>query len=48
MEEYFGDAEKEGISNKEIGAIQSIVMAVAAGKIRAQAGEARAGKNKST
>jgi hypothetical protein len=33
MEEYFGDAEKEGISNKEIGAIQSIVMAVAAGKI---------------
>jgi hypothetical protein len=47
MEHYFGDAEKEGISAKEIEAIQSIVMAVAAGKIRAQAGEARARKSKS-
>jgi len=41
MEHYFGDAEKEGISEEEIGAIRSIVMAVAAGKIRAQAREAR-------
>jgi hypothetical protein len=47
MEHYFGDAEKEGISENELNAIQSIVMAVAAGKIRAQAGEARERKSKS-
>jgi len=47
MEHYFGDAEKEGISEKEIGAIQSIVMAVAAGKVGAQAREARSRKSKS-
>ena len=47
MRHYFGDAEKEGISENEINAIQSIVMAVAAGKVGAQAQEARSRKNKS-
>jgi len=41
MEHYFGVARKEGISEEEIGAVQSIVMAVSAGKIRAQFREVR-------
>jgi hypothetical protein len=36
MEDYLGVARENGISDDEIGAIQSIVMAVSAGKIRAQ------------
>jgi hypothetical protein len=41
MESYFGVAKEKGISNDEIGAIQSIVMAVSAGRVRAQFREAR-------
>jgi hypothetical protein len=41
MEHYFGVAKQEGLSNAEMGAVQSIVMAVAAGRVRAQFREAR-------
>ncbi|MEE9555727.1 MAG: hypothetical protein V3V76_00590 [Candidatus Adiutricales bacterium] len=41
MEYYFGVAKEEGISDEEIGAVQSIVMAVSAGKVRAQFREVR-------
>ncbi|UCF84189.1 MAG: hypothetical protein JSV50_00715 [Desulfobacteraceae bacterium] len=41
MENYFGVAKEQGISNEEIGAVQSIVMAVSAGRVRAQFREAR-------
>jgi hypothetical protein len=41
MESYFGVAEEEGLTNEEIGAVQSIVMAVSAGRVRAQFREAR-------
>ena len=41
MQSYFGGAKEEGISDEEIGAIQSIVMAVSAGKVSAQFREAR-------
>ena len=36
MEHYLGVARAQGISEDEIGAVQSIVMAVSAGKINAQ------------
>jgi hypothetical protein len=36
MEHYLGVAKEEGISRKEIGAVQSIVMAVSAGRTSAQ------------
>ena len=42
MESYLGVAKEEGITEEEIGAVQSIVMAVSAGKINAQLGEVRA------
>jgi hypothetical protein len=41
MEHYFGVAREQGITMDEIGAVQSIVMAVAAGRVRAQFREAR-------
>ena len=41
MQEYFGVAKEEGISNEEIGAAQAIAMAVSAGRVRAQFREAR-------
>jgi hypothetical protein len=41
MEEYFGVAEAEGLSRDEIGAVQSIVMAVSAGRVGAQFRSAR-------
>jgi hypothetical protein len=41
MESYLGVAKKEGISSKEIGAVQSIVMAVSAGRVNAQLREVR-------
>jgi hypothetical protein len=41
MEHYFGVAKEQGITNAEIGAVQSIVMAVSAGRVRAQFREAR-------
>jgi hypothetical protein len=43
MEHYLGVARAEGIiTEKEIGAIQSVVMAVSAGKISAQVSEVEA------
>jgi hypothetical protein len=41
MEHYLGVAREEGISDEEIGAVQSVVMAVSAGKVRAQFREVR-------
>ena len=42
MEHYLGVAKKEGISEEEIGAAQSIVMAVAGGRVAAQFREVEA------
>ncbi len=41
MDHYFGVAKAEGLSGEEIGAVQAIVMAVSAGRVRAQFREAR-------
>ena len=41
MEHYFGVAKELGITKEEIGAVQSIVMAVSAGRVRQQFQEAR-------
>ena len=41
MESYLGVARKKGIMDEEIGAVQSIVMAVEAGRVRAQFREVR-------
>ncbi len=41
MEHYLGVAKEEGITDEELGAAQSIVMAVAAGRVEAQLGEVR-------
>lgn len=46
MRSYFGVAKELGISSKEIEAVQSIVMAVSAGRVRAQFREARAASPK--
>ena len=48
MNEYFGVAKEQGITDDEIGAVQSIVMAVAAGKVRAQFREVRSRLNSDT
>jgi len=42
MEHYLGVAKKERISEEEIGAAQSIVMAVAGGRVNAQFREVEA------
>jgi hypothetical protein len=42
MQNYLGVAKKEGITEEEIGAAQSIVMAVAAGRVNAQLREVQA------
>jgi len=36
MEHYLGVARKEGLTDEEIGAVQSVVMAVSAGRVGAQ------------
>ena len=36
MEHYLGVAKEQGLTEDELGAAQSIVMAVAAGRVRAQ------------
>ncbi len=41
MEYYFGVAKEQGLTNEEIGVVQSIVMAVSAGRIQAQFRDAR-------
>jgi hypothetical protein len=40
MEHYLGVAREEGISEEEIGAVQSVVMAVSAGRVSMQLREA--------
>jgi len=45
MEHYLGVARELGIAADEIGAVQSVVMAVSAGRVRAQFREVR-GKGK--
>ena len=46
MQSYFGVAKEEGVTDKELGAVQSIVMAVSAGKVRAQFRESRIKKKR--
>ena len=46
MQHYFGVAKEQGITDDEIGAVQSIVMAVNAGRVRAQFREARISSKK--
>ena len=41
MQDYFGVAKDKGITEEELGAVQSIVMAVSAGRVGAQFREAR-------
>ena len=36
MEHFFGVAKEKGLTDDEIGAVQAIVMAVSAGRVRAQ------------
>jgi hypothetical protein len=36
MENYLGVAREEGLTDEEIGAVQSVVMAVSAGRVGAQ------------
>jgi hypothetical protein len=45
MEHYLGVAKEKGITENEIGAAQSIVMAVSAGRINAQFEEVRQKRN---
>jgi len=46
MDHYLGVAKEEGISEKEIGAVLSIVMAVSGGRVRAQLREVRSKNQK--
>jgi hypothetical protein len=48
MEHYFGVAKERNIRDEEIGAVQSIVMAVSAGRVRAQFREARTRSKKNS
>ncbi len=41
MQHYFGVAKEQGVTEDEIGAVQSIVMAVSAGRVREQFRQAR-------
>ncbi len=41
MEHFFGVAKEKGLSDDQIGAVQSIAMGVSAGRIRAQFREVR-------
>jgi len=41
MEHFFGVAREKGITDEEIGAVQSIAMGVSAGRIRAQFSQVR-------
>jgi len=47
MEHYLSVAREEGITDSEIGAAQSIVMAVSAGRVNAQFKDAAGMKNES-
>ena len=48
MKHYLGVARKMQISDDEIGSVEAIVMAVAAGRVNAQFREARRVKNETT
>jgi len=48
MEHYLGVARKEKISKNEIGAVQSIVMTVSAGRINAQFQDAQKRENRNS
>lgn len=48
MEHYLGVAKEQGITEEQIGAVQSIVMAVSAGRVNAQLREVRANMRKKT
>ena len=48
MEHYLGVAREEGVTDDQVGAVQSIVMAVSAGRVEAQFREARARGGSST
>lgn len=41
MEHFYGVAMEKGITDREIGAVLSVVMSVSAGRVRAQFREAR-------
>jgi hypothetical protein len=45
MDHYLGVARELGISEDQIGSVEAIVMAVAAGRVNAQFGEAQKDKN---
>ena len=47
MDHYLGVAREEGLTDEEIGAVQSIVMAVSAGRVRAQFRDVRIKRKKS-
>ena len=36
MQQYLGVAREEGLSDEEIGAVLSVIMAVSAGRVKAQ------------
>jgi hypothetical protein len=46
MEHFYGVAMEKGITDREIGAVLSVVMSVSAGRVRAQFREARKRKQK--
>jgi hypothetical protein len=46
MDHYLGVAKEEGLTDAEINTVQSIVMAVAAGKVNAQVKEVREARSK--
>jgi len=46
MDHYLGVAREQGITDDEIGAVQAIVMAVHAGRVRAQFRQVREGTKK--
>ncbi|MBI5439791.1 MAG: hypothetical protein HY900_01115 [Deltaproteobacteria bacterium] len=48
MDHYLGVAEEEGLTEAEIGAVQSVVMAVSAGRVNAQLREAEARRKKAS
>ena len=41
MDEYFGVAKEEGVTDRELEAVQAIVMAVSGGRVRVQLADAR-------
>ena len=46
MQHYLGVAKKEGLSEEELGAVEAVVMAVSACRIRTQLGDARSREGK--